>query len=253
MLTHLDKLRGYDIEAEDGVVGPVEDFWFDDEHWVVRYVVADTGGWLSGRLVLIAPQEVGQIDHDAGRFPLALRREQIEQGPSLPSDEPVTRQREVELVDFFGWTPYWVPTEGPLGTGVIGPLLGGEETRSEVIAEGRAQPRSVRALTGSAVVAEDGEAGSLSDFLVATEDWSVRFVILETGALLGGHKTLVPPQWIVSIDRDGARVHLRTAVEPIRSAPAYEGAPVDRETERTLAEHYGRPLRPEPSEGEVHE
>ncbi|MEO8921887.1 MAG: PRC-barrel domain-containing protein, partial [Caldimonas sp.] len=33
-------------------VGHVKDFYFDDEEWVVRYLVVDTGGWLSSRKVL---------------------------------------------------------------------------------------------------------------------------------------------------------------------------------------------------------
>ena len=49
MLRNVKDLRGYAIRATDGVIGRVDDFYFDDEDWGVRYLVVDTGGWLSGR------------------------------------------------------------------------------------------------------------------------------------------------------------------------------------------------------------
>ena len=33
----------------DGLIGKVDDFYFDDEDWRIRYLVVDTGKWLSGR------------------------------------------------------------------------------------------------------------------------------------------------------------------------------------------------------------
>ena len=45
-------LKGYAIGATDGDIGKVDDFYFDDESWTIRYLVADTGNWLLGRKVL---------------------------------------------------------------------------------------------------------------------------------------------------------------------------------------------------------
>ena len=39
MLRNVKDLRGYAIRATDGVIGSVEDFYFDDEDWGVRYLV----------------------------------------------------------------------------------------------------------------------------------------------------------------------------------------------------------------------
>jgi hypothetical protein len=58
-LRSVGQVRGYSIRATDGEIGSVHDFLFDDEHWTVRYLVADTGDWLSGRLVLISPAILG--------------------------------------------------------------------------------------------------------------------------------------------------------------------------------------------------
>jgi len=48
-------LYGDKLAASDGEIGQVKDFYFDDQNWVMRYLVVDTGSWLSGRKVLISP------------------------------------------------------------------------------------------------------------------------------------------------------------------------------------------------------
>ena len=55
MLRSIKQLHGAKLGASDGEIGHVKDFYFDDQNWAVRYVVADTGSWLPGRQVLISP------------------------------------------------------------------------------------------------------------------------------------------------------------------------------------------------------
>jgi hypothetical protein len=49
MLRNVKDLRGYAIRATDGVIGHVDDFYFDDKAWAIRYLVAETGKWLPDR------------------------------------------------------------------------------------------------------------------------------------------------------------------------------------------------------------
>jgi hypothetical protein len=46
MLIKAKTLKGYKLDSKDGEVGKVKDFYFDDKHWTIRYLVADTGNWL---------------------------------------------------------------------------------------------------------------------------------------------------------------------------------------------------------------
>jgi hypothetical protein len=64
MLRSVKDMTSYTIAASDGDLGSVHDLYFDDEAWVVRYLVLDTrwGKWLPGRLVLISPISVNQPD-----------------------------------------------------------------------------------------------------------------------------------------------------------------------------------------------
>jgi hypothetical protein len=59
MLRSLNDLEGYAIGATDGIVGQVKDLYFDDQAWVIRYLVVDTGPWLLSRKVLISPIAIG--------------------------------------------------------------------------------------------------------------------------------------------------------------------------------------------------
>jgi len=97
MLRSLKKLFGNKILATDGQIGRVHDFYFDDQEWTVRYMVADTGGWLKGRLVLISPAALGEADWGAESFPVNLTRQQIGESPGIEEDLPVSRQQEIEL------------------------------------------------------------------------------------------------------------------------------------------------------------
>jgi uncharacterized protein YrrD len=49
MLANTTHLKGLMIRAKDGELGTVDQFYFDDETWAIRYLAVETGGWLGGR------------------------------------------------------------------------------------------------------------------------------------------------------------------------------------------------------------
>ena len=55
MLRSTNKLHGCAIHATDGDLGKVDEFFFDVLNWTIRYLVVDTGTWLTGRRVLLSP------------------------------------------------------------------------------------------------------------------------------------------------------------------------------------------------------
>ena len=97
MLRNIKDLRGYVIRAIDGTIGKVDDFYFDDEDWGIRYLVVNTGNWLSGRKVLISPVTVGHAGWMARRLPVALTRAQVEHSPDIDTRKPVSRQHEAQV------------------------------------------------------------------------------------------------------------------------------------------------------------
>ncbi|MGQ0834170.1 MAG: PRC-barrel domain-containing protein [Gammaproteobacteria bacterium] len=106
-LQSFGNLRRCRIMAANGEVGGVRDIYFDDEQWVVRYLVVDTGGWLSGRSVLISPYAVRFINWDRHTIVISLSRDQVKHSPGIDTDKPVSRQQEAEYHRYYGYPPYW--------------------------------------------------------------------------------------------------------------------------------------------------
>src|ERR1700691_472875 len=107
MLSSMSDLEGYAIRATDGTIGHVKDLYFDDEAWVVRYLIVDTGSWLSSRKVLISPMAIGQSSWADKTLSASLTREQVKSSPDIDTDKPVSRQHEMEYLGYYGYPYYW--------------------------------------------------------------------------------------------------------------------------------------------------
>ena len=83
MLTNAKHLKGLAIRATDGELGTVDDVYFDDESWAVRYLTVETGGWLGGRQVLISPFAIIGTDWEAKQLDVELTKRQIEKSPAI--------------------------------------------------------------------------------------------------------------------------------------------------------------------------
>jgi len=53
ILNRANILKGYKLKSLDDEIGRLKEFYFDDKHWTIRYLVADTGNWFKDKLVLI--------------------------------------------------------------------------------------------------------------------------------------------------------------------------------------------------------
>ena len=107
MLTTAKTLKGYKLDGLDGEIGKAREFYFDDQFWAIRYLVADTGNWLKDRQVLISPHALGGVNNGAQHITIDLTKKQIEASPSLDSDKPVSRQFEETYYGHYGYPMYW--------------------------------------------------------------------------------------------------------------------------------------------------
>ncbi len=107
MLTETTHLKDFVIRATDGELGTVDQFYFDDETWAIRYLTVETGGWLGGRPVLISPISVVHTDWQAKRLDVALTKKQVENSPNIDTHQPVSRQHEAEYLGYYGYPYYW--------------------------------------------------------------------------------------------------------------------------------------------------
>lgn len=244
MLLSVKELSSYRVHALDGDMGKVHEFFFDDETWQIRYLVVDTRRWLPGRKVLVATAGFRRPETQQRRFPVSLTKAQVEESPAIDSDKPVSRQRQIELHEHYGWPPYWPPGgyyEAPVPPVTVVPGAEQEEEKPEAHeAEGDPHLRSTREVIGYAVRGRDGEAGEADDLILDAEEWAVRYVVVDTGKWLPGKKVLLPVGLIREISWDDKSVSADLRAQDIKEAPAFDpSAPVDGEAEERLRDYYG--------------
>lgn len=219
MLHNLKKLYGHKLTASDGEIGSIKDFYFDDRHWAVRYLVADTGSWLSKRLVLISPHALGLWDQEGQTLAVNLTRQQIENGPSIESHQPVSRQYEIDYYRYYGWPTYWEGggVWGMSGFPVVMPLSKlqlAEQRQPHHHAEKHLQ--SARSVTGYGIHATDGEIGSVEGFIVDEKSWVIAELSVATGHWYAGKEVLIPPQTIKRISYEDSQVFVNLTTHAIR-------------------------------------
>ena len=123
MLWNIQSFNGFTIEASDGHIGTVCDMLFDDANWNIRWLVVDTGTWLSGRKVILPVSSLGKPDRDDRVFPVNLTKTLVEGSPDLDFDAPVSRQMEARSLDYYGWEPYLGGGLYPLSNAMAVPFL----------------------------------------------------------------------------------------------------------------------------------
>jgi sporulation protein YlmC with PRC-barrel domain len=228
MLRNVKDLRGYAIRATDGTIGRVDDFYFDDEDWRIRYLVVDTGSWLSGRKVLISPNAVGKAGWMARRLPVALTRSQVEHSPDFDTRKPVSRQYEAQYYGYYGYPYYWSGA-GLWGMGAYpGSLTTQGKVELDLKAHGaHATPddshlRSSNAVTGHYVAATDGEIGHLEDLLVDDRTWTIRYLVVNTSNWWSGPRVLITPERIRGASWSEARVSVDLTRQAVKEAHRFE-------------------------------
>jgi uncharacterized protein YrrD len=250
MLRNVSDLRGYAIRATDGVIGHVDDFYFDDEAWAIRYLVVETGRWLPGRQVLISPISIGHPDWSAQLLPVFLSKLQVKESPNIDTRKPVSRQHEAEYYGYFGYPLYWGGA-GIWGMGAYPASLATEEAIEAGMKARRSAAmcspddyhlRSCKDLVGHHIAASDGEIGHVQDALVDDHTWEIRYLIVNTNKWWGEHQVLIAPQWIESVSWTNKSVFVSLNRDAVKKAPAYDaGTQLDRQQEQAMYEHYGRP------------
>ena len=248
MLRTAKEFKHFKLRAHDGDIGKAREFYFDDEHWAVRYLVAETGGWLNGRQVLISPYALKPVNEAEQVMPVELTKKQIEDSPLLYSHLPVSRQYEMQYYNYYGWPNYWsgpsmwgystYPLHQPGGV-VLNPVEPAAfPTQTEKAWDHHL--RSTHAVSGYNIQALDGDIGHVEDFIIDDVTWAIRYLVVDTKNWWPGKHVLIAPQWIERVSWEESKVFVNLEREMIKRAPAYTPAALNREYELKLYRHYGR-------------
>jgi PRC-barrel domain protein len=263
MLRSVTELEKYTIGAADGTIGSVKDCYFDDEAWVIRYLVVETGAWLVGREVLISPFSVGDPDEKGRVLPVSITKDQVRNSPGIDSQKPVSRQHEMGYSAYYGYPYYWGGA-GPWGAGAYpgAMLMGGlgmgasdigytrpngnaddaaytRETQGH--ANDEQHLRSCEAVKGYHIHATDGDIGHVDGFLADEQTWAIRYLIVNTSNWWLGHQVLIAPDWFEEVSWVYSKVTTSLTRQEINNAPAYDSLlSLNRGAEEGIYRHYQR-------------
>jgi uncharacterized protein YrrD len=259
MLRSMKDLEGVTISALNGDIGQVQDVYFDDSTWVVRYLIVETASWLKSRKVLISPGSIDQPNRLEHALQVNITREQVRDSPDIDTDKPVSRQHEESYLNYYGYPLYWGgadlggagvnPTMAVRGFPVEVPSPKVEAEVHRLVAEADMAAhrdedphlRSCKAVIGYHVHAKDGEIGHVEGALIDDETWSLRYLIVNTSNWWLGHSVLIAPQWIKGMRWVAATVSVDLSRDAIKNAPPYDAAkPLLRQQEIDTYQHHRR-------------
>ncbi len=218
------------VWGSDGDIGKVEHFYFDDLTWIMRYMIVRPGSWLPGRSVLLSLEALGKPDWRRRVFPVNLSRDQVRNSPHTDTDEPVSREHEIELHEHYDWLGYWGGFYAPVGGCGVSAVPPLSALREPSKTPAPAAPmdkldsrlRCAREIMGCRVHATDGDIGHIQDFLVDEESWAIRYLIVNTRNWLPGRQVLVSPRWIRKVDWDDKKVFADLSRDSIRKSPEFD-------------------------------
>ncbi len=232
MLHSVKALQRFSIAATDGALGHVKDAYFDDREWTLRYLAVDTGGWLSGRKVLISPRSVDMVDWPNQALRVRLTREQVENSPGIDTEKPVARQHEEEFNNYYGYPYYWT---GPFiwgytaVPGALTPMPGQAGNDAETqrrIEQERANEnphlRSSDEVIGYDIQATDDAIGHVEDFLFDDESWKIELMVVDTRNWWPGKHVLVAPERIERVSWEGKIVVVDVTRDQVEHSPEYD-------------------------------
>jgi len=228
MFYDVKDLLGYRLYAIDEDIGHIKDFYFDDQTWAIRYLIADTGSWLSSHKVLVSPYAFVSLDREKRRLYLRLTKKQIAEGPLIATELPVSRQFEVDYYKNFGFPFYW-QGGGMWGTSAIPTIpIAQEAGLSESVdtprrLQGNDDPhlRSIHAIMHYHIWASDGDVGRVHDFLIDEPTWSIQHIVIKTVIWFAGRNIWLPVDNIKAINFRESTISIDMTRDEIQQRPQF--------------------------------
>lgn len=230
MIHHATTLEGFHVHGLDGKIGRIEDFYFDDESWKLRYFVVNPGGWFRKSNILVSPAALTEVSASERLILTDLTTEQVRNSPEVDDHQPLSRQKETDLHAHYGWPEYWA------GTVPSGVVHGGSPPGVPMTSRRGAAPASNATITAKSrvshlngakeiadyhVAATNGSIGKVDDILLDEQGWKIRYILINTLNLPSCKKVLITPACTTSVSRSDATITLKLSRERIERIPVY--------------------------------
>jgi hypothetical protein len=239
MLRQIRELGTYRLHAKDGYIGHLEQFYFDDRDWKIKYFVVDIGTWLHGKKVLMSPSSIVGVDAPDKTINAAFTKQQVQESDDIGMHKPEGLEQRRDYSLYLGW-PYY------LGDSDRGPvpvrtdqLEKGETPEYSFRQEYDEHLRSSKVVSRYHVMAVDGEIGQIEDGIVDDQTWTIQYLVSTIRNWWSGKKVLLPTEWILWVNAAESNVYVGFKRDNIATAPAFHPEkPLTHEFEIALHNHY---------------
>lgn len=224
MMISYKQLKHFSLHATDDDIGGCKDILFDDQDFVVRYLVADTNTWLPlSRKVVISPISVTKVDVENENIHISMTSQTLKDSPSIDEHKPVSRQYEETLFKYFGYGYYWIGP-GAWGDFAHPTELADADMAKAMQEEQAANPenhlRACGEVNGYEVATTEDNVGHVTDFIFDAKSWAMRMLIIDTNNWLpGGKKLVVLPRDIEKIDWSSHKVNVKLSHDELMEKP----------------------------------
>ena len=241
MKRSLKNIEGYEIFGSDGTKGNLNDFLFDDESWIIRYIEA---GFLKIERprILIPRSSLKEVDWQQEKIELSFDKSKIEASPGLDQHAPVSREYEKMLIQHYKVDPYWPYTYvPPTDTQLYFPPRPLHIPDKEIHEDDLdSHLRSYQEVRGYRMHGTDRKIGQVEDIIVDDEDWQIIYLVIDTSRWLPWSKDVVLSiNWVKSISFINREIHVDLTADQIKQAPEFDPShPIDMDNEKALHDYY---------------
>ncbi|HTG92280.1 MAG TPA: PRC-barrel domain-containing protein [Pyrinomonadaceae bacterium] len=238
MLRQIKELGTYRLHATDGDIGHLEQFYFDDRDWKIKYFVVDIGNWLHGKKVLMSPSAIIGVDAPTKTINAAFTKQQVQDSDDVGMHKPEGLEQPHDYSLYLGW-PYYLRLNA-LKDSDHEPVSGSAHDPEHSLQEAYDEHlRSSKMVSRYHVMAVDGEIGHIEDGIVDDQTWTIQYVVSNVSNWWAAKRVLLPTEWIVWISAAESNAYVSLTRNNIATAPAFDPEkPLTHEVEIAINSHY---------------
>ena len=247
MLQSVKQIIDRPIRTTDGMIGKSVDAYFDDYFWVLRYLVLDTGTWLSRQRILLPPAVLGRPDWTAEYIPVALTKNQMAERLGLENNGQFSPKKRKHTPHSHVSPPQetdsaLLPGPRPPGLDLKGKSVLDKPGASQPETQDEPHLRSAKEIMGYNVQTMDSAVpGFLDDLIIDDSNWEIPYLVVDARDWLAKKEVLVTPQHICSISWKEHVVHLNLWQDSVKKCPTYHGSPITHDLQKEMVDKSGLP------------
>lgn len=230
----LSDLSGFAIEAKDGSVGKVIDFYFNDRRWVIRHIVVEIGSGSGSQKILLSPAAIKYLNHEEKGIVVDLTVDAVSNASCIDTSFSMPRY-EIDYLSYYGYAFYWGNTSvtEEHAQSSLDPQSVAAQTHDIFVAidsvrrmHGDRHLRSFQKSVNYQVQATDGEIGRLKTILIDEDTWAIQYCVASTDNSWPDQQAFLTPQVIRDINWGSGNIYVDLTLQEVKEASLPHTSPL---------------------------